>query len=106
MKALLLILLLSPLLSFGQWSHETINASFVNHTLTCALVSFSASAVTKSLFPKFEQSWAVGIVAGMAVGLFHEFLETSPDKLDLIADLTGCCIGAVITITIPLGKRR
>lgn len=104
MKTLLLILLLSPLLSFGQWSHETINASFVNHTLTCALVSFSASAVTKSLFPKFEQSWAVGIVAGMAVGLFHEFLESTPDQLDLVGDLVGSCIG--VTLTIPLNYKR
>lgn len=88
----------------AQWSNEQLNRSFLDHTLTCTLVSFSAAAVCKSLFPRFEHSWAVGIVAGMAVGLFHEFLESTPDQLDLIADLAGSCIG--VTLTIPLNFKH
>ena len=104
MKRLLIILLFSPLLSYSQWSNQPLDVSFVHHTLTCASVSFVAAAMTKSLFPKFEHSWAVGIVAGMAAGLLHEFLETTPDQWDLAGDLVGCCIG--VTLTIPLNHKR
>lgn len=102
MKRLFIVLLFCPLLSFGQWSNEPINVSCLHHTLTCTLISFSAAAVTKCVFPKFEQSWAVGIAAGMAVGLLHEFLESTPDRWDLVGDLAGCCIG--VTLTIPLDR--
>lgn len=105
MKKLLVVLLFIPLFCSAQWSNEQLNRSFLDHTLTCTLVSFSASAVTKSLFPKFEQSWAVGIVAGMAVGLFHEFLESTPDQLDLVGDLVGSCIGVSLTISLNFKHR-
>ena len=106
MKKLFIILLFVPLISYGQWSHEPLNVSFVNHSLSCMMISFCSTLVLDNLFPDSRFTPMVGFALGLAAGMLYEFLETTPDELDLVADFLGAGVGVGIAITIPYLKKR
>jgi len=101
-------LLLSFLISFSVNAQSFIPFDKQLHIGGTYIIASSVSAYTLRRTQNKRKSILIGIGAGMIVGLGKEIYDIkhgSPEMNDLLADLLGSALGAVV-ITIPIKRKR
>ena len=102
------ILIISFLISFSIQAQSFIPFDKQLHIGSTYIIASSVSAYTLKRTQDKRKAILIGIGAGMTIGLAKEIYDIqngNPEMNDLLADLLGSTLGAIV-VTIPLGRKH